>query len=125
MKLSTLRTILTYPARLVRSLLDPSGLRKVKGIDGEELDRSGAKPVYIVACRGWNKATQQYDMVRLGTHSIDHLRSNLRRFANEDIFYLARRRGRRFRDVKAIAVFSTKMEKVVCTKDQALQRLLA
>ncbi len=62
--------------------------------------------------------------VRLKTNSFDHFKSSLKKFRNEDIFYIAKRTGRKMKQIKAFAVYNAKLNEVVCTKEMAFTRLL-
>lgn len=115
--------IILYPFQLLAGLFF-NPFRNVKGIDGESLIISKEKPVYILAIKTPNK-NGGYFSQRIGTQSYDTLRNFvLKKLKDESIYYIAKRRGRKMKDIKAIAVYNERMGEVVCSRDLALKRIL-
>jgi len=117
-------SILSKPfSFLVDLFFDP--FRNVKGIDGENLKVSNERPVYILSLKTPDKVYGGYFAQRIGTQSYDTLRNFvMKKLRDESIYYIAKRRGRRMKDIKAVAIWNEKMGEVVCKRELALKRIL-
>ena len=115
--------IISYPFQLLADLFF-NPFRNVRGIDGQNLIINKEKPVYILAIKTPDKKGGYFSQ-RIGTQSYDTLRNFvLKKLRDESIYYIAKRRGCRMKDIKAIAVYNERMGEVVCSKDLALKRIL-
>ena len=117
-------TLLSKPfSFLVDLFFNP--LRNVRGIDGEKIIVSKERPVYILALRTPDKKGGYFSQ-RIGTQSYDTLRNFvIKKLSDSSIYYIAKRRGRRMKDIKAIAVFNEQMGEVVCKRELVLKRILS
>lgn len=61
---------------------------------------------------------------RLVTKSLDHFRNTIKKIDDRDIYYIAKRTGRRMKNIKAIAIYNAKLDEVVCKKELAFIRLM-
>lgn len=103
------------------NFIDP--LRNMKGINGETIIIDKRKPTYVLAVRAPDKMGGFYSQ-RMATQSYDSLRNLvLNKLKDTDIYYIATRRGKKMKDVKAIAVYSEKLGGVACPRELALKRI--
>ncbi len=103
--------------------LDP--FKGVKGIDGKKLIADKKKPTYVIAMRVLDKKRGRYYSQRIGTQSFDSLRVFVTKKVKRDdgIYYIAARRGKKRKDIKAIAIYSERLGEVVCNREMALLRI--
>lgn len=80
----------------------------------------------------WDKKNTRYILcvankdrmpVRLVSKNFDHFRTQTKKFKDTDIFYIAQRRGWRMKHIKALAVYSRKLDELVRTKESAFWEL--
>ncbi len=100
------------------SSFSPRWRKNLRGLDGKKMEIQQGKPLYIIAVFAPDGSGDKH-VVRLATHSADHFRSKIKRFYDEDVLYLARRTGRRMRDIKSFAVFSRNLGELVRKKEDA------
>lgn len=87
--------------------------------EGGEAPKERPKVIYVLCVKDKSGTP-----VRLATQSLDHLKANIEKFADENIFYVARRFGDKMDQINSFPIFSQNMDALVSNKKEAMMRLM-
>ncbi len=107
--------------KTLKKMIAPRWLKGFGKTDWLEGEAPKQKPkVVFVLC----VADKNGNPIRLATQSLDHLKANIAKFSNENIYYIARRYGDKMDEINAFPVFSKQMNGLISTREEAMMRLM-